>query len=71
MNRTEQATQLIDNGFTSFTTADGVSVDIDKVAPNLYKVEHKMPNMQWRELLGFYMLGQAVNMAQTLTTQVQ
>ena len=71
MTRTEQATELIDKGFTSFTTADGVSVDIDKVAPNLYKVEHKTTGMQWRELLGFYQLGQAVNMAQTLTTQVR
>jgi len=69
MERTEQATQLIDKGFTSFTTADGVAVDIDKVAPNLYKVEHQTAGMQWRELLGFYRLGQAVNMAQTLTTQ--
>lgn len=69
MNRTEQATQLINKGFTSFTTADGVSVDIDKVAPNLYKVEHQTSSMEWRELLGFYKLGQAVNMAQTLTTQ--
>ena len=71
MTRTEQATQLIDKGFTSFTTADGVNVDIDKVAPNLYKVEHKTVGMQWRELLGFYQLGQAVNMAQTLTTEVR
>jgi len=69
MERTKQATQLIDKGFTSFTTADGVAVDIDKVAPNLYKVEHQTAGMQWRELLGFYRLGQAVNMAQTLTTQ--
>jgi len=71
MNRTEQTTQLINKGFTSFTTADGASVDIDKVAPNLYKVEHKTAGMQWRELLGFYQLGQAVNMAQTLTTQTR
>lgn len=71
MERTEQATQLINKGFTSFTTADGVHVDIDKVAPNMYKVEHKTTGMEWRELLGFYKLGQAVHMAQTLTTQVQ
>lgn len=71
MTRTEQATELIDKGFTSFTTADGVSVDIDKVQPDLYKVEHKTTGMQWRELLGFYSLGQAVNMAQTLTTQAR
>lgn len=69
MERTEQVTQLIDKGFTSFTTDDGVAVDIDKVAPNLYKVEHQTAGMQWRELLGFYRIGQAVNMAQTLTTQ--
>ena len=71
MTRTAEVTQLIDKGFTSFTTVDGVSVDIDKVAPNLYKVEHKTTGMQWRELLGFYQLGQAVNMAQTLTTEVR
>lgn len=70
MTKTQQTTQLIDKGFTSFTTTDGVSVDIDKVAPNLYKVEHQTAGMQWRELLGFYQLGQVVNMAQTLTTQV-
>ncbi len=71
MSRTEQASQLISKGFTSFTTVEGVSVDIDKVAPNLYKVEHKTSEMEWRELLGFYQLGQAVNMAQTLTTQTR
>ena len=71
MERTQQATELISKGFTSFTTADGVSVDIDKVQPDLYKVEHKTAGMEWRELLGFYSLGQAVNMAQTLTTQAR